>query len=527
MENGEKSAADFQLSDARQSASAEHGIDTLLDSALARTIELPRSIPGIDCDMQTHDDLGLSDRRLLELAFGGVLSDDSARSDPNRFRRRAIDLLSHLVGQIDLLVTDQVNAVLHHPRFQRLEASWRGVRSLVEQADREGLSAESLKVKILPIRHRELIKDMTQSVAFDQSELFRRIYDEEFGTPGGQPYGLMVADFEVDHSPDDLAALEGLAGVAAASFCPTVLSASPSLLGLDGWGELPLAMNHEASFRSPEFARWRWLREIDDAKYLAITLPRVLARIPYDGQETSGFIFREDTSDPNGNGYLWGSAAYAFAAVTIRSFAQYRWFADLRGVERGIEGGGLVTHLPKHRFSTDRPANATKTSLEVVLSDRQEAELSRLGFLCLSHCHNTDLAAFFNTNSLQKPREYQDAAVSTNARIGAMLHYTLCVSRFAHYLKVMARDWIGEGYEPRELERRLDAWLKRYVTDDPGASVKVKAECPLRKAEVSVERHPMRPGSYQCVIDLWPHYQVDQLTASVQLKTTYLSGAER
>lgn len=473
----------------------------------------------------TVDGIGLSDQRLLEMAFGEGVSLRQVRSDPMRWRSRAKALLGHMIAEIDQLLTDQINEVLHHHRFQSLEASWRGLWSLVDQADRERVSP--VLVKLLSIRRREWVNDMTRCVAFDQSQLFLKVYEEEFGMPGGLPYGLMIADFEVGRSPEDVASMEGLTGVAAASFCPTILSAAPSLIGLNSWAELPLTQDYEASFRSPEFIRWRRLRESDDAKYTALTAPRVLVRTPYSGQETPGFVFREDTSDPRGTGYLWGSAAYAFAAVVVRSFSQSRWLADVRGVERGVEGGGLVTDLPKHYFTTDRPAVAPKTSLEVILTDRQEAELSRLGFLCLSHCPDTDFAAFYNTSSLQKPREYSDPAVTANARIGAMLQYTLCVSRFAHYLKVMARDWIGSGVEPEELQRRLDRWLKRYVADDASLSIKIKAERPLRKAEVSVERHPIQPGSYQCNIELWPHYQVDQLTASVQLKTTFLSSLGR
>jgi len=499
----------------------------LIDLVLEQTPGIHTSISRGSTHSGTTGGIGLSDQRLLEMAFGRSVSDEQVGSDPLRWRSRAKTLLGHLVAEIDQLLTDQINEVLHHQRFQSLEASWRGLWSLVDQADRERERVSPIRVKMLSIRRREWINDMTNCVAFDQSELFWKIYEEEFGMPGGLPYGLMIADFEVGRSPEDVAAMEGFAGVAAAAFCPTVLSAAPSLLGLDSWTELPLTQDYEASFRSPEFIRWLRLRESDDAKYTALTVPRVLVRTPYDGRETSGFIFRENTSDPRGAGFLWGTAAYAFAAVVVRSFSQSRWLADIRGVERGVDGGGLVTDLPKHHFTTDRAEVVSKTSLEVILTDRQEAELSRLGFLCLSHCPDTDFAAFYNTSSLQKPREYSDPGVTANARIGAMLQYTLCVSRFAHYLKVMARDWIGSGVEPEELQRRLDRWLKRYVADDASLSIKIKAERPLRKAEVSVERHPRQPGSYQCIIDLWPYYQVDQLTASVQLKTTFLSRLER
>jgi len=463
-----------------------------------------------------------SEQTLLRMAFDGCLRRDLAvPSQREIWRVRAKARLAQVVAKIDDLVSCQVNAVLHHQRFQTLEASWRGLRMLAVQADRERVAP--IRIRVLSLQQRQWVNDLVNSPAFDQSHLFRKIYEEEFGMPGGLPFGILVADFDIGRRPNDIAALEAMAGVAAASFCPTILSASPSLFGLDSWTELPLAQDYEAGFRSAEFLRWRQLRDKNDAKYLALALPRTLMRTPYDGSETSGFQFQEDVSNPSGGGYLWGSAAYAFAGVVLRSFAESRWMADIRGVERGVEGGGIVADLPRHYFSTDRPGVAPKASTEVMLTDRQEAELSRLGFLPLAHCANTDLAAFYTVLSLQKPRVYTDPDVTANAKIGAMLQYTLCVSRFAHYLKVMARDWIGSGVESDELERRLDRWLKRYVADAASLSIKIKAERPLRKAEVHIERHPTDPGIYQCMIELWPHYQIDHLTASVQLKTTLIN----
>lgn len=516
--NTEKSAA----SDSRlptEADAVEFTASALLDAVLESSQHAPSA------GQQTGTAAPVDAGRWLRMALAGCEREQLQPEEQASRKRRAKNRLGAAIAAIDQIVSAQVNEILHHPRFQSLEASWRGLWQLVEQVDLA--RTVPLQVRVLSLTRRQWVNDLLNSTTFDSSVLFRLIYEEEFGMPGGTPYGLLVNDFEIGRSIVDWDVLESLAEVAAAAFCPTVMAPSPSLLGLDSWNELPFTQQITAGFRSPEYARWNRFRKSDDAKYIGLTLPRVLMRLPHCGSETSGFIFKEDVSEPHGRHYLWGSAAYAFASVVIRSFSESRWLADIRGAERGVLGGGIVTSLPKHQFSTDREGVGTKSSVDVMLTDPQEAELSTLGFLPLSHCPGTEYSAFYSSWSLQEPKKYSDPLVTANARIGAMLQYTLCVSRFAHYIKVIARDWVGSGKESVELQRYLDRWLKQYVADSSGLSNEVRAQRPLRKAEVAVQRHPMQPGTFQCSIDLWPHYQVDQLSASVQLKTTIVNNTSR
>lgn len=442
--------------------------------------------------------------------------------DPVAAKDQLCGLLTRAVGELDHLLSAQVQVVLHHPDFQKLEGSWRGLRYLVEQTD----PGENIKVRVLNVSHRELAKDFERAIEFDQSQLFRKVYENEFGMPGGEPFGALVGDFEFTNHPGDLAMLEQIGGVAAAAFAPFVAAAAPALFGLDDFSQLERGVDLEKAFAQLDYLKWRALRDKEDSRFVGLTLPRVLARLPYedDGSRVDGFCFREDVSGPDRSKYLWTNAAYAFGAVLVRSFAKGGWLAHICGVERDTETSGLVPGLPVHSFSTDKRGVVPKTSTEVVITDQQEPDLSELGFIPLCSCKDSEYSAFYTCHSIQKPKAYDEAAATANAKISAMLKYIFCASRFAHYLKVIARDRIGSFTEAEECESMLQKWLVRYVVTDSQASALVKARLPLREARVHVAPRPGRAGSYFCTLHLWPHYELDELTATIRLTTELSPG---
>lgn len=441
--------------------------------------------------------------------------------------------LNRDVAVIDQLLNDQLNALLHHPKFQQLESSWRGLKYLVNRTIEEDTA--NLQIRVLNINRRELERDFERAIEFDQSQIFRKVYEEEFGKPGGQPFGLLIGDYEfhprvsAEHPHDDMTLLRHLAQVAAAAFCPFVGGASPAMFGLDDYSGLELSLNHERTFSAPEFMQWNSLRQIEDARFLGLALPRVLMRLPYDvdcsleyrseGAKVDRFLFREDVSGPDRRKYLWGNAAYAFASNVMRAFARSGWFADIRGVQRGVDGGGLVTDLPVHSFSTDRQGIAIKSSTDVVVTDTLEKHLSELGFLPLCDCKDTEFSAFYSAHSIQKPLRYDRPEATRNAEISARLQYMLCVSRFAHYIKVLGREKIAAYQEAQQFEHELHEWVTRYVTPDAEASMESKARHPLRDARIQVADTPGRPGAFQCVMHLSPHFELERMVASVRLAT--------
>jgi predicted component of type VI protein secretion system len=469
--------------------------------------------------------------------------------------RSVIRMAERCIAEIDRRVTEQVNAVLHHPRFQQLEASWRGLWFLAEQAHQTE-SPEQIKIRFLSVSRKELGRDLEKAVEFDQSQLFRRLYEDGFGIAGGEPYGVLIGDYYFGRHPDDVDLLARASGVAAAAFCPFIAAAAPDLLSLRDWDDVNRPRKWDSVFAQPEYEQWRSFRDSDDSRFVGLALPRVLMRLPYedDGTRLDGFRFLEDVSrrdesrssdksrragseqnpaasaeskTASNSSYLWGNAAYAFGAVLIRAFDRSRWFGDIHGVRRDVDGGGVVTDLPVHCFSTDRDGLVPKCSTDVIVTDQREPEFSDLGFLPLCHCKDTTLSAFYACQSVQKPRSYADPSATANARVSAMLHYTLCVSRFAHYLKVIIRDKIGSFVGPKDCEGYLHDWLQRYVTADPGASQETKAQYPLRQAEVEVWEPPGKPGCYRCIIRLWPHYELDGLSAALRLTTEVVTGSSR
>lgn len=415
------------------------------------------------------------------------------------------------ISEIDALITDQLNPILHHEEFQRLEATWRGLRYLADQAE----SGPELKIKVLDSTKKDLLRDMERATSFDQSTLFRKVYEEEFGQFGGHPFGALVGDYEFGRSPQDVILLERIAGVAAAAHAPFLSAASPQLMGWDDFDELSGSRDLGRIFESADYARWRAFRESEDARYVGLCLPHVLMRLPY-GRDTvpvDEFHFEEDADGTDRKKYLWGNAAYALAGRLIDAFSRHHWCAAIRGVR----GGGLVGDLPVHTFKTDRGDVAQKCPTEIAITDRREKELSDLGLIPLVHCKNTAHAAFFAAQSCQRPQTYTTEAANANARLSTQLPYILAVSRFAHYLKSMMRDYVGGHMSRADCERFLNTWISNYVTPNDEASAEAKANLPLREARVDVTEIAGRPGCYRAVALLRPHFQLDELTVSLRL----------
>jgi len=415
------------------------------------------------------------------------------------------------ISEIDRLVSAQLNEVMHAPEFQKLEGSWRGLNHLVMNSE----TGTMLKIRVFNVSKKDLLKDLERAAEFDQSALFKKIYEEEFGTFGGQPYGAMIGDYEFSNHPQDIALLEKISQVAAAANAPFVGAASPQLFGWDNYQDLTEVRDLAKIFDRTEFAKWRSFRESEDSRYVGLTLPRTLSRLPY-GKETAPtetFNFHEDVSGKDHNKYLWSNAAYSFGTRLTESFAKFQWCAAIRGVE----GGGLVEGLPTHTFKTDEGDVALKCPTEIAITDRREKEFSDLGFIPLVHCKNTDYAAFFGAQSAQKPKKYDLDAANANARLSTQLQYIMAVSRFAHYLKAMMRDKIGSFMSRSECEQFLNQWINQYVLGGDLGGAELKARKPLSEARIEVSEVPGKPGVYRAVAFLKPHYQLDELTISLRL----------
>jgi len=486
---------------------------------------VPPAEPELQPQIQPQQALALLELFLQEPSPAKALAlwlSGSAAPGAPLGKHQVARILGRDIARLDTLLSAQVNAILHHPRFQQIEASWRGLRYLVEQLTGD----ENLKIRVLSISKRELFKDADRAIEFDQSQIFKKVYEMEFGMPGGEPYGLLIGDYEFTNHPEDVDLLTKMSGVAAAAFAPFITGVQPSVFGMDQFTSLEQPLNLPRTFEQPDYVKWKAFRDTEDARFVGLALPRVLMRLPYedDGTRADGFRFRETTAWPDRSEYLWGNAAYAFGAVVVRSFARSHWLADIRGVARGVEGGGLVAGLPVHSFSTDKRGVAPKCSTDVIITDLQEPELSDLGFIPLCHCKDTGLSAFYANQSAQKPKKYDDLAATLNAKISSMLQYTLCVSRFAHYLKSITRDKVGAFSDPERCEDYLHRWLQRYVVSDGEASAEIKAERPLREARVRVREHPGKPGSYLCTAHLWPHFELDELAATLKVTTELIPG---
>lgn len=419
-----------------------------------------------------------------------------------------------IIAEIDRKLSEQINLIMHHEEFQKLEGAWRGLYHLVSNTETDTL----LKIKVLPISKKEIARNLKRykGIAWDQSPLFKRIYEEEYGQFGGEPFGCLVGDYYFDHSAPDVEVLNGLEKIAAASHCPFIAGASPELMQMESWQELANPRDLSKIFQTAEYAPWRSLRESEDSRYIGLALPRFLSRLPY-GAKTNPvdeFDFEEETEGADHNKYTWANAAYAMAVNINRSFKYYGWGTSIRGVE----SGGIVENLPCHTFPTDDGGVDMKCPTEIAISDRREAELAALGFMPLVHRKNSDLAAFIGAQSLHKPAEYYDADATANARLAARLPYLFACCRFAHYLKCIVRDKVGSFREREDMERWLNDWIMNYVDGDPANSTQeTKARKPLAAAEVVVEEVADNPGYYTSKFFLRPHYQLEGLTVSLRL----------
>ena len=416
------------------------------------------------------------------------------------------------IAELDQLISSQLSAIMHAPEFQKLEQSWTGLQYLVKNS----ATGQGLKIRMLNATKRELVKDFQSALEFDQSTIFKKVYEEEFGTFGGAPYAALLGDFEISRQPEDMYFIEQMSHVAAASHAPFIASASPELFGLETYGDLGKPRDLSKVFDTVEYAKWKAFRESEDSRYVGLALPRFLGRLPFnpvDGTTVEGFNFVEEVDGSDHQKYLWCNAAYAFGAKLTKAFDDFGWCAAIRGVE----GGGLVDDLPTHTFKTDEGEVALKCPTEVAITDRREKELSDLGFITLVHCKNTAYAAFFGAQSAQKARKYSSEAANANAVLSSQLQYIFAVSRVAHYMKAMMRDKIGSFSAASNVEDFLNRWLMKYVLLDDNASQEQKAQFPLREASVQVQEVPGRPGVFRAVSFLRPHFQLDELSVSLRL----------
>jgi type VI secretion system protein ImpC len=423
----------------------------------------------------------------------------------------AEQMINQRIAQIDHLISLQLNEVMHHPSFQKLEASWRGLKYLLDSSE----TSTMLKIRVMNASKRELLRDLQKAPEFDQSALFKKVYEEEYGVFGGEPFGALIGDYEFTKHPEDIELLEKISHVAAAAHAPFLTAAGPELFNLNSFADLGQPRDISKIFDTSEYAKWKSFRESEDSRYVGLCMPHILMRQPYgpDTKPVEGFNFRESVDGTDHGKYLWGNAAYALGARLTNAFAQYGWCVAIRGVE----GGGLVEGLPTHNFRTDEGDVALKCPTEIAITDRREKELADNGFIPLVHCKNTDYAAFFSVQSAQKPKVYMKDDATANARLSAQLPYIMAVSRFAHYLKSMMRDKIGSFMSRSECERFLNDWINSYAIGVDDAPPALKAKNPLRDARVEVIEIPGKPGAYRAVAFLKPHYQLDELAVSLRL----------
>jgi type VI secretion system protein ImpC len=427
---------------------------------------------------------------------------------------RPRDLVEALKAEIDRSLTEQINLILHHPQFQQIEASWRGLHYLVRSTETDAM----LKIRVFDISKREIGRTLRKfrGTAWDQSPLFKKLYEEEYGQFGGEPFGVLVGDYYFDHHPEDIALIAGMAQIAAATHAPFIAAAAPSVMQMSSWAELANPRDLTRIFQTPEYTSWRSLREDEDSRYVGLCMPRFLGRLPY-GMRTDpvdSFAFEEDAEGPTAGTYLWANPAYAMATNIARAFSLYGWCTRIRG----IDSGGIVDGLPALSFPTADGDVDMRCVTEIAISERREAELARSGFMPLMHRKNADFAVFVSAQSLQAPREYDDPAASANAVLSARLPYLFACCRFAHFLKCMVRDKVGATRSRQDLVGWLQDWLLNYVDGSPQTSSDSwKASHPLQEAHVTLEEKPDSPGQYEARFFLRPHYQLEGLSVALRL----------
>ena len=453
-----------------------------------------------------RDELQIAHSRTLIGEFVNQV-DPTAVSPTTDLAKLVLEKIAH----IDEVLTQQVNAIMHDERFQKLEGSWRGLNYLVMNTE----TSSSLKLRVMHATKKELLNDLEKASEFDQSNLFKKIYEEEFGTFGGAPYGCLVGDYEFGRHPQDISLLGKISNVAAAAHAPFISAASPRLFDMKSFTELGNPRDLSKLFESSELITWRSFRESEDSRYVALALPRVLGRLPYGAKTVpvEEFRFEEDTDGKDHNKYLWSNAAYVMGQRITNAFALHKWTAAIRGVE----GGGIVQGLPAHTFKTDEGDIALKCPTEIAITDRREKELSDLGFISLCHCKDTDYAAFFGGQTTNKPKTYNTPQANANASLSSQLPYLLASSRFAHYLKAIMRDKIGSFLTRENVANYLNNWIANYILLRDDAGQEIKAKYPLREARIDVFDVPGKPGVYRAVAFLKPHFQLNELTASIRL----------
>jgi len=453
------------------------------------------------------DDAKLAVKTAVQTLAAQALSATALVSDD------AIRTIEAIIAELDKKLSEQINKIIHHEDFKALEGTWRGLSHLVMNSETD----ETLKIRVLNISKKEVAATLKrfQGAAFDQSPLFKMVYEDEFGMPGGQPYGCLIGDYYFDHSAPDVQILNGMAQVAASAHCPFISAAAPSLFNMDSWQDLSKPRDLTKIFEGPAYAPWRSLRQSEDSRYIGLAMPRFLSRMPY-GAKTNPvdeFNFEEDVEGAKHDKYVWSNAAYAMGTNITRSFKLYGWCANIRGAE----SGGVVEGLPCHTFPTDDGDVDMKCPTEIGITDRREAELAKNGFMPLSHYKNTDYAVFMGAQSLQKPVVYDNADATANANLSARLPYLFATCRFAHYLKCMVRDKIGSFKERSDMESWLNKWIKQYVTENPSATEEQKSKYPLADARVEVAEVEGNPGYYTSKFYLRPHFQLEGLTVSLRL----------
>lgn len=494
----------IQLNDLHATVHANSRLDELIkDVALARAGEADLASPDAVIE------------QILPQGYFGRFAEDNARAKEclrTFFRELECGrivlspttgaMLSERIARIDENLSVQLNEVFHQVEFQRLEASWRGLERLVRQTE----SSKSLKIKVLASTKKELLRDIQRAPEFDHSVLFKKVYEDEYGVFGGEPFGVLIADYDFGRGSEDIALLEGISGVAAAAGAPFIGAATPNLFNLDSFRQLSMPRDLAKIFDSTEYATWKSFRDSEDARFVGLVLPRVLQRLPYgrDGAAADGFDYQEGVDGKDTEKYLWGNAVYAFAARLAEAFARYGWCASMSSLEHG----GLVSGLPLQRFVSDDGDTEVNCPTEIAISDRRRRELEDLGFIPLCYEKGSDRAVFFRAHSCQKPRRYLKDDASVAAVVSASLEYTFAVSRFAHYIRCIVRDKERPFQERRELELYLNDWLADYILLDEDAEPQVKARYPLREGRIDAYEVAGEPGRFRVSAYLRPHFQM-------------------